>query len=154
MKISLLVMLALAAVAVSSAAAHADDSGLVRKQSAHGVYATIDRLKGILEEKGLTIFADIDHSAGARRAGLELRPTRLLIFGNPKLGTPLMNASATTALDLPQKAVAFRDEDGQVWLVYNDPAYLQKRHGIEGQDKVLNTISGALGKFTDAAVSE
>lgn len=154
MKLPAFLMMAFAAVAMSTVPALAEGDGLVRKQSAHGVYATIDRLKTILEEKGLTIFADIDHSAGAKRAGLDLRPTRLLIFGNPKLGTPLMQASATTALDLPQKAVAFRDDEGKVWLVYNDPAYLQSRHGIEGRDEVLKKIGGALGKFTDAAVAK
>ncbi|WP_417513623.1 DUF302 domain-containing protein [Minwuia sp.] len=136
---------------LSSVAAAAED-GLIRKQSANGVYQTIDKLKAALESKGLTIFADIDHSAGAKRAELALRPTRLLIFGNPKLGTPLMQAAATTAIDLPQKAVAYRDDDGKVWLVYNDPMYLKQRHAIEGRDEVLKKIAGALDNFTDAAI--
>lgn len=148
------ILIVAAALAISSFTASAGDDGMIRKQSAHGVYATIDRLQSILEEKGLTIFADIDHSAGAKRAGLDLRPTRLLIFGNPKLGTPLMQASPTTALDLPQKAVAYRDEEGKVWLVYNDPSYMKSRHGIEGRDEVLAKVAGALGKFTDAAVAK
>ena len=140
------------AVLVAATASHAAEDGLVRKESAHGVYVTIDKLKAVLEEKGLTIFADIDHSAGASRAGLELRPTRILIFGNPKLGTPLMDAAATTAIDLPQKALAYRDDEGKVWLVYNDPAWLKARHGIEGRDDVLDKVAGALNALTDAAV--
>lgn len=128
------------------------DAGTISKKSAHSVTATIDRLEGILKEKGLTIFARIDHAAGAKKAGLELRPTELLIFGNPKLGTPLMTASQTTALDLPQKALAYQSESGDVFLVYNDPAYLSSRHKIEGADPVLKKITGALNAFTDAAV--
>lgn len=149
-----LLLAAFAALNMMVVSVSASEDGIVRKQSAYGVYATIDRLKTILEEKGLTVFADIDHSAGAKRAGLDLRPTRLLIFGNPKLGTPLMQAAATAGLDLPQKALAYRNDEGKVWLIYNDPAYLQGRHAIEGQDDVLKKIGGALGKFTDAAVSE
>jgi len=139
---------------VATTGSLAAEDGMVRKQSAHGVYASIDRLKGILEEQGLTIFADIDHSAGAKRVEMELRPTRLLIFGNPKLGTPLMQAAATTGLDLPQKAMAYRDDEGKVWLIYNDPMYLKQRHNIEGRDEVLKKIAGALGKMIDAAVAQ
>lgn len=128
------------------------DAGTISKKSAHSVAATIDKLEGILKEKGLTIFARIDHAAGAKKAGLELRPTELLVFGNPKLGTPLMKASQTTALDLPQKALAYQAESGDVFLVYNDPAYLSSRHKIEGADPVLKKITGALDAFTSAAV--
>ncbi len=125
--------------------------GLVVKPSNHSVEETIDRLQAALEEKGLTIFARVDHQAGAEAAGLDLPPTQLLIFGNPKLGTPLMTAAPTTAIDLPQKALAYEDADGQVHLVYNDIGYLQARHGIEGRDEVIGKIRGALGNFTDAA---
>lgn len=125
--------------------------GLVVKPSNHSVGETVDRLQAILEEKGLKIFARIDHQAGAKAADLELRPTELLIFGNPKLGTPLMTSAQTTAIDLPQKALAYEDENGKVHLAYNDPGYLVARHGIEDRDEVLNKIRGALGKFTDAA---
>lgn len=128
------------------------DVGTISKKSAHSVAATIDKLEGILKEKGLTIFARIDHAAGAKKAGLDLRPTELLVFGNPKLGTPLMKASQTTALDLPQKALAYQAESGDVFLVYNDPAYLSSRHKIEGVDPVLKKITGALDAFTSAAV--
>jgi len=128
------------------------DAGMISKKSAHSVAATIDKLEGILKEKGLTIFARIDHAAGAKKAGLEMRPTELLVFGNPKLGTPLMKASQTTALDLPQKALAYQAESGDVFLVYNDPAYVSSRHKIEGADPVLKKITGALDAFTSAAV--
>ncbi|MEM1048525.1 MAG: DUF302 domain-containing protein [Pseudomonadota bacterium] len=128
------------------------DSGMISKKSAHSVAETIDRLEAILKEKGLTIFARIDHAAGAKKADLELAPTQVLIFGNPKLGTPLMAASATTALDLPQKALAYQDASGDVFLVYNNPAYLMARHEIAGRDEVLKKITGALDNFTNAAV--
>ncbi len=125
--------------------------GLVVKPSNHSVSETIDRLQAMLEEKGLKIFARIDHQAGAAAADLELRPTEMLIFGNPRLGTPLMTSAQTTAIDLPQKALAYEDESGSVFLAYNDVGYLTARHGIENRDEVLNKIRGALGKFTDAA---
>ncbi len=126
--------------------------GLVVKPSNHSVSETIDRLQAILEEKGLKIFSRIDHQAGAAGADLELRPTELLIFGNPQLGTPLMTSAQTAGIDLPQKALAYEDENGKVHLAYNDPGYLKARHGIKDRDEVLDKIRGALGKFTDAAV--
>ncbi len=125
--------------------------GMIVKESNHSVTETIDRLESALSEAGLTIFARIDHAAGAESAGLSLRPTMVLIFGNPNLGTPLMNSAPTVAIDLPQKALAYEDENGDVFLAYNDPAYLAERHGLEGQDEVLARITGALGNFTDAA---
>lgn len=125
--------------------------GLVVKPSNYSVAETIDRLQAVLEKKGLKVFARIDHQAGAAGADLELRPTQVLLFGNPKLGTPLMTSAQTTAIDLPQKALAYEDESGDVYLAYNDVGYLTVRHGIEGRDEVLNKIGGALGKFTDAA---
>jgi len=125
--------------------------GLVVKPSNHSVAETIDRLQAILEEKGLKIFGRVDHQAGAKAAELELRPTEVLIFGNPKLGTPLMTNAQTVAIDLPQKALAYEDENGKVFLAYNDPGYLVARHGIEDRDEVLKKIRGALDKFSDAA---
>lgn len=137
----------LCCLSVSSMAAE----GLVVKPSNHSVAETIDRLQAILEEKGLKIFGRVDHQAGAEGADLELRPTEVLIFGNPKLGTPLMTSAQTTAIDLPQKALAYEDESGKVFLAYNDVSYLMTRHGIKDRDEVLDKIRGALGKFTDAA---
>lgn len=130
--------------------AHAE-SAFLKKESAHGVVETIDRLETALEEKGITVFARIDHAAGAEKAGLELRPTLLLVFGNPKLGTPLMNASPLMGLDLPMKALAYEDEGGTVWLAYTSPQALKDRHGIEGHDEIIQTMTGALDNFTDAA---
>jgi uncharacterized protein (DUF302 family) len=126
--------------------------GLVVKPSNHSVSETLDRLQAALEEQGLKIFGRIDHQAGAQAADLDLRPTEVLIFGNPVLGTPLMTSAPTVAIDLPQKALAYEDQAGKVFLAYNDPGYLMTRHGIKDRDEVLNKIRGALGKFTDAAV--
>lgn len=137
-------------VSLFSMTAFAGD-GLVVKPSQYSVSETIDRLQAALEGKGLTIFARIDHEAGAASAGLDLAPTEILIFGNPKLGTPLMTSSPTTAIDLPQKALAYQETDGQVYLAYNDIGYLVARHGITERDEVVGKIRGALGKFTDAA---
>ena len=132
--------------------AYADNSnGMIIIKSNNSVTATIDKLENVLKTKGMTIFKRVNHAAGAEKAGLQLRPTELLIFGNPKVGTPLMLCSQTAALDLPQKALAYEDEDGQVWLAYNDPAYMVKRHGIQGCEKPLQTVTNALAKFTRIA---
>lgn len=125
--------------------------GLVRVSSAHSVGTTLDRLAEMLESKGLTVFARVDHRANAAGADLEMRAAQVLIFGNPKLGTPLMKAAPTVAIDLPQKALAYKDAQGQVWLAYNDPAHLAERHGITGQDGVLNKIDKALATFARKA---
>lgn len=132
-------------------AAASADNGIVSVKSAHSVSATLDKLEAVLKDKGMNIFARIDHSAGAKKAGMEIRDTQLLIFGNPKVGTPLMQCSQTTALDLPQKALAWQDDAGQVWLSYNDPAYLDQRHGLGDCAEVLNKVSGALANFSKAA---
>jgi len=139
-------------ISLTSMTASAAD-GLVVKQSKYSVGETIDRLQVALKSKGLTIFARIDHEAGAAGADLDLAPTQVLIFGNPKLGTPLMTSSPTTAIDLPQKALAYQDAEGQVYLAYNDIDYLVTRHGISERDEVVEKIRGALGNFTDAATN-
>lgn len=125
--------------------------GIIRIKSNHDVNTTIERLITALETKGMTIFKRIDHSAGAKSAELNLRPTELLIFGNPKVGTPLMKCSQTAALDLPQKALAYKDESGQVWLLYNDPAYMASRHHINDCEKAIKKVSNALANFTRLA---
>lgn len=130
----------------------ADSSnGIIRIKSNNSVGATIDKLESVLNSKGMTIFKRIDHAAGAEKAGLELRSTELLIFGNPKVGTPLMLCSQTAALDLPQKALAYKDENGQVWLAYNDPVYMAQKHNIKGCEEPIQKVSNALAKFTRAA---
>lgn len=132
----------------------ADENGLVTLKSAHSVAATMDKLEAILNEKGMNVFARINHSEGAQKAGMELRPTELLIFGNPKVGTPLMLCSQSVAIDLPQKALAWEDESGQVWLGYNDPEYLNQRHGLGDCAEVLKKVSAALNNFASAATAE
>ncbi len=132
-------------------AAHAAD-GLVVKSSAYGVGETLDRLEKILKEKGLTIFARVDHSAGAASIGQELQPTQVLIFGNPKMGTALMHSNQTVGIDLPMKVLAWKDAAGKVSIAYNDPSYLTSRHGINDRDEVIEKMTAALGNLTDQAV--
>ncbi len=139
---------------VISTGAAAADNGLVNVKSAHGVKDTADKLEAVLESKGMNVFGRVNHAAGAEKAGMELRPTEVVIFGNPKVGTPLMKCAQSVAIDLPQKALIWEDEAGQVWLSYNDPAYLASRHGIEGCDEVLKKVTGALGNFAAAATSK
>src|ERR1700723_3325823 len=105
-------------------------SGIVDVPSRYSAPETLARLQSILKEKGITVFALIDHSGEAEKAGLEMRPTQLLIFGSPKAGTPLMVAAPRLAIDLPLKALAWQDEQGKVWLSYNSPEYLQEGHGF------------------------
>lgn len=132
--------------------AYADPSdGIVRIKSNNSGTATIDKLETILKDKGMTIFKRINHTAGAKKAGFQLRPTELLIFGNPKVGTPLMLCSQTAALDLPQKALAYEDTNGQVWLAYNDPGYMAKRHNTKDCDAAVQKVTNALAKFTKIA---
>ncbi len=125
--------------------------GLISVKSSHDVKNTADRLETVLKEKGMTVFLRIDHSEGARKVGEKLRPTELVIFGNPKVGAPLMQCSQTVAIDLPQKALIWEDETGQAWLSYNDPQYLAMRHGIDGCNAVLDKVQTALKNFAQAA---
>jgi len=106
------------------------DRGILDLPSPHSVPETLARLESLLKEKGVTVFARIDHSGEAARVGLSMRPTQLLIFGSPKGGTPVMVAAPSAALDLPLKALAWEDEHGKVWLSSNTPEYLQQRHVI------------------------
>ena len=128
------------------------ENGLVTVDSPYNVAETGDRLESIINEKGLTLFARIDHSANAADAGLELNPTELLILGNPQVGTPLMQCSITTAIDLPQKILVYQDKDTKTKVAYNEPEYLKQRHNIEGCDEVIEKVSGALQGITEAAV--
>lgn len=130
------------------------DTGMANIKSAHDVSTTADRLEKALLSKGMTIFTRIDHAAGAIKAGKTLRPTELVIFGNPKVGTPLMQCQQSIAIDLPQKALIWEDDSGQVWFSYNTPAYLASRHNIEGCDQALAKIEQALSNFAQAAVAK
>ena len=113
--------------------AFAADSGIAAKPSRYSVAETIDRFEAVIKARGLSVFARIDHSGEAARAGLKMRPTQLLIFGNPKSGTPMMLASPSIAIDLPLKVLAWEDEAGKVWLGTNSAAYLQQRHGLSDE---------------------
>ena len=104
--------------------------GIIDKPSNHSVDQTVERLKGILAAKGVALFALVDHSGEAEKVGMKMRPTKLLIFGNPKAGTPLMLAAPSIAIDLPLKILVWEDGDGKVWLSYNSPEYLRDRHGL------------------------
>jgi uncharacterized protein (DUF302 family) len=104
--------------------------GIVRIRSQHSVAVTADRIESLLKERGILLFARIDFSGDAARAGLTMRPEQLLIFGNPKAGTPLMVAEPTAGLDLPLKALIWEDADSHAWIAYNDPLYVVQRHGL------------------------
>ena len=114
--------------------------GLITLPGKHSVQETLSRLEALLQEKGLTIFARIDHSGEAEKIGLKMHNTKLLIFGSPKAGTPLMQAAPTLAIDLPLKALVWEDAEGRAWLTYNDPAYLQQRHN--SPPELLPNIAG------------
>ena len=129
----------------------ADD--LVTKKSAHSVAETLDRLTAIVKDKGFTVFARIDHAAGAKKVGKELRPTQLLIFGNPKVGTALMSSQQSVGVDLPIRVAAWQDASGQVWIGYTAPAALAARHSIGDREPVVAKMTGALGNLTDAAAN-
>jgi uncharacterized protein (DUF302 family)/uncharacterized membrane protein YidH (DUF202 family) len=113
------------------------DNGIINKASNHSVDETVDKLKGILQAKGVTLFALVDHGGEAEKVGMKMRPTKLLIFGNPKGGTPIMLAAPSAAIDLPLKILVWEDAQGKVWASYNTPTYLQQRHGIP-QDLLPN----------------
>jgi uncharacterized protein (DUF302 family) len=120
------------------------DSGIINVPSRHSVPETLGRLESILTEKGITVFARVDHSGEAAKAGLTMRPTQLLIFGSPKAGTPLMVTAPSLAIDLPLKALAWQDADDRVWLSYNAPDYLQRRHNIPSELLKNIAVVGAL----------
>jgi uncharacterized protein (DUF302 family) len=128
--------------------------GMIDTESSFTVTETASRLENVLNEKGMTIFARINHSAGARKVGIDLGETEIIIFGNPKAGSPLMKCQQTVAIDLPQKALIWEDIKGKVWLSYNAPSYLAKRHKIKGCEEALTKVEKALAGITKAATSE
>ncbi|WP_299715915.1 DUF302 domain-containing protein [uncultured Tenacibaculum sp.] len=120
----------------------------IKKESPLSFQATYEKVKNNIESNpNLKLIFELDHSENASKKGLSLRPTKLLIFGNPNLGTPLMEVAPTLAIDLPQKIMIF-EEAGKVFITYNNPEYLKERHNIEGKDELLNKISNALNKLT------
>ncbi len=127
------------------------ENGLITRPSPHGVKETVDRLVAEAGAEGMTVFARIDHAAGAKAVGMALRPTELVIFGNARGGTPLMQASQTAGIDLPLKALAWEDADGKVWLSYNEPAWLAHRHGESSVAAVTDRLAAALAALAKAA---
>ena len=125
--------------------AQAQRDGIVKTKSNYSVEETVKRFESMAKERGLNIFGIVNHQAGAESVGLELRPTQVIIFGNPRAGTPLMQCNQAAAIDLPQKALIWKDEQGQVWLGYNSPKYLSNRHQLKGcADTPLENIGNAL----------
>lgn len=122
--------------------------GIVRFQSAYSVEETVQRFQSIAQEQGFNIVATVDHEAGARSVNLDLRPTQVIIFGNPRGGTPLMQCNQTAGIDLPQKALIWEDEEGQVWLGYNSPQFLSARHRLQGcADEALERAGNNLNNL-------
>jgi uncharacterized protein (DUF302 family) len=137
-------LVAMFGVFLMASSASAADTGLVTKASKYSVAYTVTRLEAVLKSSGMTVFARINHRAEAEKAGLTMRPAQLLVFGNPKGGTPLMTASPTVAIDLPLKALVWEDANGHVWLSHNSLAYLKSRHAITGQDELIGRLENAL----------
>lgn len=129
-------------------------AGMVIQPSPYSVDETADRFEAILNERGVTVFARVDHAAGAESVELALRPTQLIIFGNPRVGTPLMQCDQRIAIDLPQKMLIWEDDAGQVYLGYNDPNYLAERHGLTGCDEAIAQVSRVLAGLSGAAIGE
>jgi uncharacterized protein (DUF302 family) len=127
--------------------------GLTTLKSSHGPRDTMNRLEAAVKARGMTVFARIDHSAGAAAAGLSLNPTELLIFGNARGGTPLMQTAQTIGIDLPLKALVWQDASGSTWQSYNDPAWLAQRHGLSGTEVPIGNLTGALDAVAKAAVA-
>lgn len=128
-----------------------NENGMISKKSAHSVKVTLDRLEAVLKKKGITIVTRWSHGDRANSVDIPLRPTELLLFGNPKLGSHMFTSNQTAGIDLPMKALAWEDEKGQVWLTYNDPAYIAKRHDISDRAKIVAKMTGALDKLTGVA---
>jgi len=137
------------ALMATSAAAH-----MIEKISPHSVTVTIDRLQAAAEGAGATVFARVDHAAGAAKVEMELRPTELLIFGNPKLGTPAMQDAQSIGLDLPLRVLAYADGEGVVHVTYHDPAHLAELHGTPQDAEYLTKMTGALDNLTNKAIAE
>jgi len=127
------------------------DDGMITKSSKFSVTETLNRLENVLKKKGITIVTRWSHDAGANKNKISLRPTELLLFGNPKLGSHMFTSNQTAGIDLPMKALAWEDEKGRVWLTYNDPAYIASRHKITDRPKIVKKMTGALNKLTNVA---
>lgn len=148
MKYLLAVIATIFAIALSFSAA-ASDNGIITKPSKYSVPETLDRLEAVLRSKGVTVFIRIDHSGEAEKVGLKMPPTQLVIFGNPRAGTALMNSSPSVAIDLPLKALAWEDGGGKVWLSYNSPDYMKQRHDLK--EEFMKNIA-VIGVLVDEAL--
>ena len=142
----------LAAVLVSLASLASAADGLIAVKSPHSAANTMNRFEELAKQRGLIVFARIDHAAGAAKAGQTLRPTEVLIFGNPKGGTPFMECAQSVGIDLPMKALVWEDASAQVWLGYNDPAFLAQRHGV-AQCPVVENLRKVLSGLAEATVA-
>jgi uncharacterized protein (DUF302 family) len=129
------------------------NAGLVTLRSAHSAAETVERLKALLAKKGIHLFAQIDHAAGAKKVGLRLRPTQVLIFGNPQAGTPLMQSQQTTGLDLPLRVLIWEDEAGKVWLTYHPLEFLAQLHRVSDRDEAVKALDAGLVALAHAATS-
>lgn len=147
-----LIFVLLLVMGILPVAVQAEDNGMITKKSHYSVKLTIDRLEQLLNEKGITIALRWNHSDRASDVNIPLRPTELLIFGNPKLGSHMFTSNQTAGNDFPMKALAWEDANGDVWLTYNDPAYLAKRHHIEDRAEIVAKLTGALNTFSNFAV--
>ncbi|MFO7744886.1 MAG: DUF302 domain-containing protein [Psychroflexus sp.] len=140
-------------VLIATASSYSDE-GMIDVKSSFGVEETGDRLESVLKEKGMTIFNRVKHSEAAKKIGIELRETELIIFGNPKVGSPLMKCQQSIAIDLPQKALIWKDSEGNTWISYNDPEYLKKRHDLSNCKEEISKIEEALAGIVKAAASK
>ncbi len=145
-----LVITGIMALAVFVPLAYADD-GLIVKKCSHSAAETLDRLEAALKKKGITVATRWNHAAAAKKHGLFLHPTELLIFGNPKLGTPLMQSNRKVGIDLPMKVLAWEDAKGQTWLAYTNPQSLANKHDVRDRDEVIKKMTGALAGLTAKA---
>ena len=131
-----------------------DVEGLTTIRSSHGAKETMDRLEADVKARGMAVFARIDHAGGAAKVGLSLRPTEVLVFGNAKGGTPLMQVNQSMGIDLPLRALVWQDENGEVWLAYNEPSWVAERHGLgPGAQPAVNALAAALSTLAKNATS-
>ena len=148
-----IVMSTILVVLIMTVSAYAAD-GIVDVKCSFGVKETGDRLESVLKDKGMTIFNRLNHSEAAKNVGVELRETELIIFGNPKAGSPLMKCQQGVAIDLPQKALIWKDSEGNTWISYNNPKYLKKRHNISNCEEVIAKLETALAGIAKAAATK
>ncbi|KHA51738.1 DUF302 domain-containing protein [Sulfitobacter geojensis] len=144
----------IAAVTTAALTLPAQAGELIDKVSPHSVTQTMDRLAAAVDAAGATVFARVDHAAGAAKVDMDLRPTELLIFGNPKLGTPAMLDGQTAGLDLPLRVLAYADGEGVVHVTYHAPATLAETHGLPAEAKYIQMMTGALDKLTSKAIAQ